>query len=129
MTVEELFKKIWSMPPMPYRYWDNKKNGDRYPILGDAESCQPTKERPQGYQKRLDELITLYEKGIISDDEKKYFAKKANLLKKACAFHYDGYLTKDEQLYLLRTLDSEDLNDIEKQYEMYMTARKYYKML
>ncbi len=79
MLADELFKKIWSLPPMPYRYEDENGNC-RYPILGYADSYPTAIKRPNDYHGLLDEIINLYDKENLTDDDKKALSYFTNIL-------------------------------------------------
>ena len=126
----DIVKEILRLPNFGYVFWghDNKYH---IAVLG-GQSCLP----PEKYDIRLSheyidhinrQMVNLYDKGELSDDEKVTLAKLMKKMMAACESRLPDNFTHAEQTDYLNGLTEDERSQIEHQVQMYLDCRIFYR--
>lgn len=126
----EVIKEILRLPNFGYVFY-GKDNKYHTAILG-GHSCLPPEKcdirlRYEYINHLNNEMVTLYEKGNLSSEDKTYLAKLMQKMTNTCETRLEGNFTPKEQTEYLNGLTVDELKQIEQQVQMHLDCRIFYR--
>lgn len=130
MSIDEIIEELSKLPKLLYHYYPNDVEHHSCFIILGGHSGQLVDRMPEGirlYEKRLLDMISIYEKNTMDEEDKYSFVDSYSFINSNCGYSIRAINKINEQRQYLEQLDIEQLSDISEQIEMYKLARSMYK--